>query len=141
VTNQFIPHGSRDLSERGRPVVPLDLLRHSCIRVRLPNGAPYRWPFEKDGQSLQVEVDGPITLDEASLSRMAALEGAGIAFVMRSDVREDVKAGRLETVLDDWMQALPPLALYYPGRRHPSAAFKAFVNLARDFTRLSTADG
>ncbi|WP_439532519.1 LysR substrate-binding domain-containing protein [Polymorphobacter sp.] len=116
----------------GRPRVPPDLLAHACIRVRLPNGALFRWPFEKDGQSLQVDVGGRITLDEASLARTAALAAMGIGFFMEADVRADIAAGRLEAVLTDWMPALAPLCLYYPGRRHPSAAFKAFVGLARE---------
>lgn len=119
----------------GKPLVPPDLLRHACLKVRLPNGAPYRWQFEKDGQSLQIDVPGPITLDEASLSRRAALEAVGIGYTMESEVRDDIDAGRLEAVLEDWTPPLAPLSLYYPGRRHPSAAFKAFVDLAREFSR------
>jgi DNA-binding transcriptional LysR family regulator len=63
---------------RDRPRVPPDLLTYPCIRVRLPNGALYRWQFEKDGQTTQIDVDGPITLDEASLARIAVLEGIGL---------------------------------------------------------------
>ncbi|RZK03631.1 MAG: LysR family transcriptional regulator [Novosphingobium sp.] len=121
----------------GKPLVPPDLLRHACLKVRLPNGAPYRWQFAKDGQSLQIDVVGPITLDEASLSRRAALAGIGICYTMESEVKEDVEAGRLEAVLEDWTPPLAPLSLYYPGRRHPSAAFKAFVDLARAFSKRS----
>jgi DNA-binding transcriptional LysR family regulator len=115
-----------------RPRVPPDLLGHACIRIRLPNGALYRWQFEKDGQPVQVDVTGRITLDEASLARIAVLDGMGIGFFMESDVREDIAAGRLERVLTDWTPPLAPLSLYYPGRRHPSAAFKAFIALARE---------
>lgn len=123
--------------KRGKPLVPPDLLSHACLRIRLPNGAPYRWQFEKGGQSVQIDVTGPITLDEASLSRIAVLEGVGIGYVMESDVRADLDAGRLEAVLEDWTPPLAPLALYYPGRRHPSAAFKAFITLAREFSKHS----
>jgi DNA-binding transcriptional LysR family regulator len=123
--------------EHGKPLVPPDLLRHPCLRVRLPNGALYRWQFEKDGQPLQIDVAGPITLDEASLSRIAVLEAIGIGYVMESDVRDDLHSGRLQAVLEDWTPPLAPLSLYYSGRRHPSAAFKAFVELARDFSRHS----
>jgi len=119
----------------GKPLAPPDLLHHACLRIRLPNGAPYRWQFEKNGQPAQIDVAGPITLDEASLSRIAVLEGAGIGYVMESDVRDDLDAGRLEIVLEDWTPQLAPLALYYPGRRHPSAAFKAFIDLAREFSK------
>lgn len=114
------------------PLVPPDLLQHQCIRIRLPNGALYRWQFEKEGQPVQIDVQGPITLDEASLSRMAALEGVGIGFFMEPDVREDIASGRLIQVLEDWTPPRKPLCLYYPSRRNPSAAFKAFTNLARE---------
>lgn len=115
------------------PRVPPDLLGHSCVRVRLPNGALYRWHFEKDGQSVLIDVEGSITLDEASLARIAVLEDFGIGFFMESDVRDDVATGRLVRVLEDWTPPLAPLCLYYPNRRNPSAAFSAFIDLARDF--------
>jgi len=118
-------------AQRGRPRVPPDLLGHACIRVRLPNGAPYRWQFEKDGQRVQVDVPGPIVLDEASLSRIAVLASFGIGFFMESDVREDLSAGRLTRVLQDWTPPMSPLALYYPSRNNPPAAFRAFVEMAR----------
>jgi DNA-binding transcriptional LysR family regulator len=124
--------------KRGKPLVPPDLLQHECLRIRLPNGAPYRWHFEKQGQSVQIDVAGPITLDEASLTRIAVLEAVGIGYVMESDVRDDLDAGRLEMVLEDWTPPLAPLALYYPGRRHPSAAFKAFIDLAREFSKKAS---
>ena len=114
-----------------RPSVPTDLLEHDCIRVRLPNGALYRWHFERHGETTKVDVRGRITLDEASLARAAALEGAGIGFFMESDVLDDMGAGRLIRVLNDWTPPLPGYCLYYPGRRNPSAGMRAFLGLAR----------
>lgn len=117
----------------GVPQVPQELLGHRCIRVRLPNGALYRWPFEKAGETVQIDVQGPITLDEASLSRLAALDGMGIGYFMEADVREDISAGRLVQILKEWTPPLAPLCLYYPNRRNSSAAFQAFIALAREF--------
>lgn len=119
------------LKARGTPLVPQDLLNHSCLRVRLPNGAILRWPFEKDGQSVHVDVDGAMTLDEASLARAAVLASVGLTLAMESDVRDDIHAGRLVRVLEDWTPTLSPLSLYYPSRRNPTAAFRAFVDFAR----------
>lgn len=115
------------------PRDPQDLLAHPCIRVRLPNGALFRWSFEKAGETAQIDVQGRITLDEASLSRLAVLDGFGIGYFMEADVREDIAAGRLVRILDDWTPPLAPLCLYYPNRRNPSAAFQAFLAAARDF--------
>ncbi|WP_188054253.1 LysR family transcriptional regulator [Sphingosinithalassobacter sp. CS137] len=115
------------------PQVPTDLLQHPCIRVRLPNGALFRWHFEKEGRAAQIDVQGPITLDEASLARAAVLQEVGVGFFMESDIREDLADGRLVEVLQDWTPPIAPLSLYYPGRRNASAAFRAFTTLARNF--------
>ncbi|WP_070154971.1 LysR family transcriptional regulator [Sphingobium phenoxybenzoativorans] len=121
------------------PQVPQELLGYPCLRIRLPNGALFQWRFEKDGEELQIDVEGPITLDEASLSRIAATNGVGIGYFMEADVREDIVAGRLVRILEDWTPPLAPLCLYYSNRRNSSAAFQAFIALARDFAagRLS----
>ena len=121
-----------------RPRVPPDLVDHPCIRVRLPSGALYRWQFEKRGQAAQIDVDGPITLDEASLARTAVLEGMGLGFFMERDVRADMETGRLIRVLEDWTPPRTGLSLYYPGRRNPSAALRAFIDLARTLSAKST---
>jgi len=127
------------IERHGRPLVPPDLLNHRCIRARLPNGALLRWQFEKAGRSIQIDVNGPITLDEASLVRTAALDGIGLGFFMEQDVAADIAAGRLVRVLDDWTPPFAGLCLYYPGRRNPSAALKAFVGLAREWSSTAGA--
>lgn len=125
--------GSPDyFAQRPMPLVPTDLLGHDCIRVRLPNGALFRWRFQRDGETAQIDVPGRLILDEASLARTAALDGAGIGFFMEQDVLHDIAAGRLLRLLDDWTPATPGFCLYYPGRRNPSAGLQAFLALARE---------
>jgi DNA-binding transcriptional LysR family regulator len=125
--------GSPDyFAQRPMPLVPTDLLGHDCIRVRLPNGALFRWRFQRDGETAQIDVPGRLILDEASLARTAALDGAGIGFFMEQDVLHDIAAGRLLRLLDDWTPATTGFCLYYPGRRNPSAGLQAFLALARE---------
>ncbi|MFZ5664041.1 MAG: LysR family transcriptional regulator [Pseudomonadota bacterium] len=119
------------LEAHGMPETPPDLMRHRCLRIRLPNGALHRWQFERDGQPFQIDVEGPITLDEASLARIAVLEHVGIGYFMESDVRADLEAGRMVRLLEDWTPPLERLCLYYPNRRNASAAFKALIEMAR----------
>ena len=63
-------------------------------------------------------------------ARTAVLASVGLTLAMESDVRDDIAVGRLVRVLEDWTPTLPPLSLYYPSRRNPTAAFKAFVEFA-----------
>lgn len=121
----------------GKPIVPTDLYRFRCIRARLPNNALFRWRFEKEGNAVQIDVQGSITLDEPSLVRLAAQNGIGLGYVMEADVREDIVEGRLVRVLEDWTPPLAPIALYYPNRKNPPAAFSAFIQAARDFSSRS----
>jgi DNA-binding transcriptional LysR family regulator len=53
---------------------------------------------------------------------------------MEPDVRDDIAAGRLARVLEDWTPSLIRLALYYPGRQNPPAAVSAFIKAARHFS-------
>ncbi len=123
------------LKAHGTPKTPSDLYAHQCLRVRLPNGALFRWHFEKRGEEMQIDVKGPLTLDEASLSRTAVLAGLGIGFFLEQDVYPDIEAKRLTRLLEDWTPPLGELCLYYPSRRNPSAALKAFISLAREMAK------
>lgn len=120
------------LEQHGRPIVPPDLHRHTCIRVRLPDGGLFRWRFEKAGEVVQIEVDGPLILDEGSLARIAVRDSVGIGFFLEQDVIADIASGDLVRLLDDWTPPSPGLCLYYPGRKHLSAGLKAFLALARE---------
>ncbi len=84
---------------------------------------------------MQIDVSGPVTLEEASLALIAVQKGIGIGFFMEADVREDIAAARLELVLKDWTPPMTPLCLYYPDRRNPSAAFRALIEMARNLGR------
>ncbi len=121
--------------KHGMPVVPPDLLGHRCIRVRLPDGSLFRWRFEKDGEEVQIEVRGQISLDETSLTRTAVLEGAGVGYLFEQDILPEIEAGRVIRVLEDWTPPYPGLCLYYPGRRNLSAGVRAFLELARELAR------
>ncbi|MWP38802.1 LysR family transcriptional regulator [Rhodobacter sphaeroides] len=114
------------------PRSPADLDPDACLRVRLPNGALLRWPFEKDGVPLPFEASGRLTVDEAAIARAAVLDGAGIGYFIEADVAEDIAAGRMIRLLEDWTPNRPGFSLYYSGRRNPSAGFTAFLAMARE---------
>ncbi len=120
------------LARHPRPQSPADLPPDHCLRVRLPNGALLRWPFEKDGLSVPFEAKGRLTLDEAAIARAAVLDGAGIGYFFEADVAEDIAAGRLIRLMPEWTPDRPGFSLYYPGRRNPSAGFTAFLAMARE---------
>ncbi len=115
------------------PRVPADLLGHACIGIRFPSGVPYRWEFEKDGHQTAVAVEGPLLLDDFALILAATRAGLGVALLFEAQAKTDLTSGRLVRALEDWCPPFPGLHLYYPGRRQPPAALRAFVAAVRQF--------
>jgi DNA-binding transcriptional LysR family regulator len=116
---------------RAMPQHPRDLLSLPCIRYRFADGRFYRWEFERGGTELEIEVEGPLTLDDQDLMVDAALDGAGIAYVFEGLVERHLAEGRLVRLLEDWCPYYPGFFLYYPGRRQLPAALRAFVDFIK----------
>jgi DNA-binding transcriptional LysR family regulator len=119
------------LAERGTPLTPDDLAAHACFRMRWPSGGFYDWELEKDGDVRRMAVDGPLIVDDAQLLKDAALDGAGIAFLIEPHVAAEVDSGALVAVLRDWCPPFPGYCLYYPSRRQVSPALRAFIDWMR----------
>ena len=116
---------------RDRPRVPQDLHIHACIERRYPNGSRYAWEFAKRGEAIEIDVSGPLTVDDSALMIQAALDGVGLAHVFEGLVSEHIAAGRLIRVLEDWCPPRPYFFLYYAGRRQVPAPLRAFIDTAR----------
>ena len=117
------------LAGRGAPQTPDDLMRHACIRFRLPSGKPFRWEFARHGQELAIDVPGALTLDHPELMVEAAADGLGIAYVSDRTAQPFIERGALVAVLDDWCPSIPGLFLYYPGHRHVPPGLRAFIDM------------
>ncbi|QEI06398.1 LysR family transcriptional regulator [Pigmentiphaga aceris] len=121
------------LRARGTPKTPQDLFGHDCIRRRFPGGTLMTWQFEKDGEALTVTPEGRLTLGSAHQELQAALAGQGIAHIFEDYAKEPLAQAQLVELLPDWSPTLPNWFLYYPNRRHPSTAMKAFLEHARTY--------
>jgi DNA-binding transcriptional LysR family regulator len=123
------------VKQRGIPHHPKDLLMHECIRARMASGRIYRWEFAKDNERHALDVPGRMVLDESGLMLDAALSGAGIAYLSERAISPHLDSGDLQIVLSDWTPPTPALCLYYPGRRHVPQKLRAFIDLAREYSR------
>src|SRR5262249_40805624 len=76
-----------------KPKHPRDLVGHRCIRFRFSSGVLYRWEFEKDGEELELPVQGPLILGVDGAIVRAAIDGAGLAFVFEEYAQQALTAG------------------------------------------------
>ena len=117
----------------GQPQTPADLRNHRCIRSRLPtSGAIFRWHFERGGETVEIAVEGPLIVNDMDVAKAAALRGVGLAYMAEPLVAEQVRAGRLELILEDWAPFSPGAYLYYPSRSQMLPKLRAFIDFIRE---------
>lgn len=121
------------ITRHGHPLTPHDLVNHDCIRRRFPGGTLVTWKFQDGEEDMEISPRGRLTVSSAHNEMQAALSGRGIAHVIDDYARREIEAGRLVELLSDWSPVLPHWFLYYPSRRLPSAAMRAFLDYMRGY--------
>jgi LysR family transcriptional activator of dmlA len=134
---------SRDyLARRGRPARPSDLQKHDCL-VFVAHGAPVPWKLRPEvGKPASVRVCGPLQTNSVLSLREAALAGLGVADLPSYLVGDDLRAGRLESVLDEFVAPERAVyALYMSGRSMPARAREFVKLLVQRFEDDAVAEG
>ncbi len=104
------------LQRHGVPATAAALAGHNCLVHNLNRRLSNTWRFGSGKHLLEMEVQGDRVSDDGGIVRDWAVAGCGIAYKSMIDVRADLAAGRLVTVLaqldgEDW-----PLSVVYPHR-------------------------
>jgi DNA-binding transcriptional LysR family regulator len=116
----------------GRPEHPDDLAHHHCLRFRYSDGYEV-WRFKRDKEVCEVKVKGSLVTNNSEILRQVCLDGMGLILMPTWLIAEDIRAERLEAVLNDF-QFYPQIdmdtgiyALYLPNRRH-SLRVQTFID-------------
>jgi DNA-binding transcriptional LysR family regulator len=128
------------LDQHGRPAHPRDLLNHACIRGKFSSGAIPLWEFERDGETMEVDPNGALTVGIGAATDLAvdvAIAGGGIVYLFEDWLQPYINQGSLEPILVPWWPSFSGPFLYYPGRRHMPGPLRAFV----DFVQSKRQDG
>jgi DNA-binding transcriptional LysR family regulator len=116
------------LANRSRPVVPVDLHAHDCIRFRAPwDGSITPWSFTNGEQQVDVAVEGRLTVNDVEMVESMVLLGVGIAYLPAPLVASHIAAGRLIRLMDDWSRPLPGVFLYHPSRHQTPMPLQVFI--------------
>lgn len=118
------------LNKRGRPKNPKDLLEHNCIRHRFGVSTHIydNWEFESKGKEFAVRISGSLIFNDSLLVLKSAKEGAGIAYLTLDLVKDDIKAGNLELVLNSFKATSEGYYLYFPRVSQVSPKLRAFID-------------
>ena len=101
VTRRMIVASPDYLARRGAPRVPEDLHDHNCLNFNFRRAEPV-WPFVRDGQEFALSVKGNVEANNGETLGQLAVDGVGVTRVGAFSVVDDVAAGRLVPLLEDF---------------------------------------
>lgn len=108
------------IAAHGAPAKPGDLAGHNCLVMRFGRTLDNVWRFGSGKAQQAVTVRGNKTVNDGWLVRQWALAGQGIILKSELDVADDLKAGRLVALLEDYLPPPNPLQMMFPpGRAQP----------------------
>jgi DNA-binding transcriptional LysR family regulator len=115
----------------------LDDLQHHKMLIYTHANNPDELRFAKDGETAAITVKGVLDANDGQILRVAALDGLGILVQPSYIVYDDIAAGRLVPVLDDWDLPRLTINLAYPSRKHLSAKVRTFIDfMAAHFLKM-----
>jgi len=119
------------LARHGTPQHPSDLARHNCLSFGVGGNQARGWLFNVDGKTTPQRVSGTLECTDGAVLHAWTLDARGLAWRSLWEVEDDLRLGRLVTVLDEF--AAPPNAIYavYPQRKHLPLRVRVFVDLLR----------
>jgi DNA-binding transcriptional LysR family regulator len=122
------------LRRHGVPQTPSDLLGHRCL-VYGTTGRHAGWELSRDGTSQTIKVPSHLQSNQVRLLCQAAVEGVGIVMQPTFSVWEDLAAGRLRTVLNDWSGGRLSLFVVFPSRTFLPVKTRLFIDFVAGIFR------
>jgi DNA-binding transcriptional LysR family regulator len=115
------------LAKHGVPDSPLDLSRHKLLNyVYATNHNELN--FKRGSETAAVKVKALVDANDGQILCRAALDGMGILVQPKYIVYDDIAAGRLIPVLDDWELPRLTINIAFQTRVHLPAKVRLFID-------------
>lgn len=124
------------LTAHGMPQ-SVEELAHRPVLLYTYSNNPNDLAFRRGDETRSMKVKGLLESNDGQVLRTAALDGMGIVVQPKYILYDDLVAGRLISVLDDWDLPQLSINLAFQSRRHMSAKVRTFIDfLVEHFKRM-----
>jgi len=124
------------LHRRGTPQNVDELASHDLLIYTYSNN-PDELGFRRGDEQRTIKVKGLLEANDGQVLRAAALDGLGILVQPKYILYDDIVAGRLVPVLDEWDLPRLRINIAFQSRRHMSAKVRTFIDfLVEHFERM-----
>ena len=121
------------LAKHGTPETPAELPAHRIVAVNAVSSAT-EWRFGADQQEI-VRISPQLCVSTVAAGLDAARAGWGLCRVLSYQAGQDVAAGRLACILEDFEPESMPIHLVHAEGRRAPAKVRSFIDFARDRLR------
>lgn len=117
------------LALRGTPQVPADLLQHTCMHYRWPNsGKLETWALRQAPGEPELQLPTSMICNNIETRVCFALQGLGVTYLPEFAIREPLADGRLQLILEDYVEHRAVFYVLWPASKHPSPKVRALVD-------------
>lgn len=126
-TRRILAASPSYIEANGSPCFPAELARHKLLNYGLAD-SPRELTFQRDGDTVAVKIKPLLESNDGQILRVAALDGMGILVQPKYIVHDDLKAGRLIPVLDDWDLPRLTMNIAFQTRAHLPVKVRLFID-------------
>jgi DNA-binding transcriptional LysR family regulator len=126
-TRRILAASPEYLDHYGTPRTLDDLEGHRFLVYTLANN-PYELTFSKGDAIRTVKIDGLLNSNEGQVIVKAGLNGLGIVIQPVYIIHDDVVAGRLVPLIEDWDLPRLKINIAYQNRQYISSKVRAFAD-------------
>ncbi len=121
------------LARAGTPAHPSELVRHECLMLSSDAGQSRGWVFKVESEVTHLRPGGRLDCSDGEVLHDWAVQGLGLAWRSTWEVEDDIAAGRLVAVLEEF--AAPPNGIYavFAQRKHLPLRVRLWI----DFLKLT----
>ena len=133
------------LKRHGTPQTPADLAKFHCLTLSSDASQTRGWAFKlpvgakgatakdsKEGDVIYLKPAGPLDCSDGQVLHDGCLAGYGIAWRSTWEVENEIAAGQLVAVLEDY--AAPPNGIYavFPQRKHLPLRVRLWIDFIKE---------
>lgn len=130
-TRRLLAASPEYLARHGRPRSIDELALHRLLIYTNAHN-PNELRFTREGDTRVLQVRGLLESNDGQVLRAAALTGMGILIQPTYILWDDIQAGRLEPLLDEWDLPRLTMNIAYPSRKYLSAKVRTFIDFMAD---------
>ena len=115
------------ISKNGKPNIPNDLLKHHLVTFR-GNSIYNDWHFKVNGIPSTMHAKGELNMSNGEHILRAVINGGGIAMISGYITGRQIRDGKLQNLLTEFVKEEDPIYAVYPSKKFLSPKIKHFIS-------------